>query len=241
MTCIHNADRHPPRLHRIDRPPAGEDQDECSPVRRVLKTARIDFDLRFSCPAVHPSHPATGRSALSVAKLRTKQRRNRHARSDPFRKLDGLTENIWAPAMFVLSIAEVSRGSVATSAAVHDGVASVLHAESRSDSCLQPQSPTRRRPVRDRRLQPCGISRQEPDGVARVNDGFSPPAHKSRTAGDQNAHGGVHWITAQLSLGWPAQFWLQAAGGGNSRPGLPCRSPRTGRPSPQIQSPSAHN
>lgn len=48
-----------------------EDHARISDVHRcagVLKTARIDFDLRFDCP--YPSvPPATGRSALSVAKL----------------------------------------------------------------------------------------------------------------------------------------------------------------------------
>ncbi len=191
----------------------------------------------LDCP--YPSRPTgAGRSAPSVAKLG----RNSAVKLDTctIRSIPSDGDQR-APAMFVLQHPrEVSRGSVATSAALCTTASSVqrLRTESRSDMSATAKS-TLDAQFRDRRLQPFEISHQEPDGCPRRRLSVSPIA-----AGDQGAHGGIlHWITA-LSLGG-------LAGSGYRRlavRALACTMPftayryaRPGLPSPQIESPSAHN
>ncbi|CKS83963.1 Uncharacterised protein [Mycobacterium tuberculosis] len=166
-------------------------------------------------------------------------------------ELDGLTENILgARHVRTQHPRSLTRVGCHQRGAVHDGVASVQRLPYRIAVGYVCNRKVRHvdAQFRDRRLQPCGISHQEPDGVARVSDGFgSPPAHKSRTAGDQNAHGGIlHWITAQLSLGWQrSSGYRRLAAKFAPWPTMPFTAYRpcaTGLlPSPQIESPSAHN
>lgn len=231
-----------------------EDHARISDVHRcagVLKTARIDFDLRFGLSvSIRP----TGNRQISAQRRQvgTKQRREaRHMHDRTHSELDGLTENILgARHVRTQHPRSLTRVGCHQRGAVHDGVASVQRLPYRIAVGYVCNRKVRHvdAQFRDRRLQPCGISHQEPDGVARVSDGFgSPPAHKSRTAGDQNAHGGIlHWITAQLSLGWQrSSGYRRLAAKFAPWPTMPFTAYRpcaTGLlPSPQIESPSAHN